>query len=99
MSRFTEAPAATRRRRMAMRQVIAALVILIGVCAPAHAQRTTGSIVGTVADESGAVLPGVTVTLTGAGVAGTPTTVTGETGTYRFPSLPPGSYSVSFALP
>jgi hypothetical protein len=81
-----------------MRRVITALVVLIGLCAPAYAQRTTGSIVGTVTDESGAVLPGVTVTLTGAGVAGTPTTVTGETGTYRFPSLPPGTYRVSFAI-
>jgi len=82
-----------------MRRVIAGLcVVLLGLCAPAYAQRTTGSIVGTVTDESGAVLPGVTVTLTGAGVAGTPTTVTGETGTYRFPSLPPGTYRVSFTL-
>jgi hypothetical protein len=32
-------------------------------------------------------------------VAGAPTTVTGETGTYRFPSLPPGRYRVSFTLP
>ena len=83
-----------------MRRVIAGLcVVLLGLCAPAYAQRTTGSIVGTVTDESGAVLPGVTVTLSGAGVAGTPTTVTGETGTYRFPSLPPGAYRVSFTLP
>ena len=81
-----------------MRRVIAAMVVLIGLCSPAFAQRTTGSIVGTVTDESGAVLPGVTVTLSGAGVAGTPTTVTGETGTYRFPSLPPGTYRVSFAI-
>src|SRR5918999_1968919 len=83
---------------MGMRRVIAALVVLIGLCSPAYAQRTTGSIVGTVADESGAVLPGVTVTLSGAGVAGTPTTVTGETGTYRFPALPPGTYRVSFSI-
>jgi hypothetical protein len=81
-----------------MRRVIVTLGVLIGLCSPAYAQRTTGSIVGTVADESGAVLPGVTVTLSGAGVAGTPTTVTGETGTYRFPSLPPGTYRVSFTL-
>ncbi len=81
-----------------MRRFIAALAVLIGLCAPAYAQRTTGSIVGTVVDESGAVLPGVTVTLSGEGVAGTPTTVTGETGAYRFPSLPPGTYNLSFAL-
>ena len=81
-----------------MRRVIAALVVLFGLYGPAYAQVTTGSIVGTVTDESGGVLPGVTVTLSGAGVAGTPTTVTGDTGTYRFPSLPPGTYRVSFAI-
>jgi hypothetical protein len=82
-----------------MRRLIAGLcVVLVALCAPAYAQRTTGAIVGTVTDESGAVLPGVTVTLSGAGVAGTPTTVTGETGTYRFPQLPPGEYNLSIAL-
>jgi hypothetical protein len=65
-----------------MRRLIAGLcIVLVGVCAPAYAQRTTGAIVGTVTDESGAVLPGVTVTLTGAGVAGSPTSITSETGT------------------
>src|SRR6185436_13685632 len=49
-------------------------------------------------DESGAVLPGVTVTLSGAGVAGNPSTVTGENGTFRFPSLPPGEYNLSIQL-
>ncbi len=82
-----------------MRRVIAGVcLVLIGTCAPAYAQRTTGTIIGTVTDESGAVLPGVTVTLSGAGVPGTPTTVTGESGTYRFPQLPPGEYNLSFAL-
>ena len=43
------------------------------VCAgTAAAQRTTGEIIGTVVDGSGSVLPGVTVTLRGAGVAGAP---------------------------
>ena len=46
----------------------------------------------------GAVLPGVTVTLSGAGVAGTPTVVTPETGTYRFPLLPPGHMIVEYTL-
>src|SRR6185295_7809239 len=82
-----------------MRRLIAGLcVVLVGLCAPAYAQRTTGTIIGAVTDESGGVLPGVTVTLTGAGVAGNHTAVTSETGAYRFPSLPPGEYNVSFAL-
>ncbi len=74
------------------------VVALLGATSSALAQRTTGTIIGTVTDESGAVLPGVTVTISGEGVAGTPSTVTGETGTYRFPQLPPGDYKLSFTL-
>ena len=82
-----------------MRRLIAGLcVVLVGLSAPAYAQRTTGTIIGAVTDESGAVLPGVTVTLTGAGVAGSPTSITSETGNYRFVSLPPGEYNLSFVL-
>ena len=64
----------------------------------AWAQRTTGEIIGKVTDGSGAVLPGVTVTLRGAGVAGAPSAVTSETGVYRFPVLPPGTYDLEFTL-
>ena len=74
---------------------LAALTLL---AVPVLAQRTTGEIIGRVTDASGAVLPGVTVTLRGAGVAGAPTAVTSENGLYRFPVLPPGLYDLDFAL-
>ena len=74
------------------------VLILMAIAVPARAQRTTGEIIGTVTDESNSVLPGVTVTLRGPGVAGAPTVVTSETGTYRFPALPPGDYSLEYAL-
>ena len=64
----------------------------------ASAQQTTGSIRGVITDESGAVLPGVTVTLKGPAVPGAPTTVSNETGVYRFPNLPPGTYEISAEL-
>ena len=51
-----------------------------------------------VTDESGGVLPGVTVTLNGANVAGAPTNVTGSDGAHRFPTVPPGEYTVTFTL-
>src|SRR5262245_13724793 len=84
-------------RRM-LHAVGLALVLLVAVTAPAWAQRTTGEIIGKVTDESGAVLPGVTVTLRGAGVAGAPTTITNENGVYRFPVLPPGTYDLEYVL-
>jgi hypothetical protein len=64
----------------------------------ASAQRTTGDIRGVITDESGAVLPGVTVTLRGPAVQGTPTTVSNEQGVYRFPNLAPGIYEIEVEL-
>jgi carboxypeptidase family protein/TonB-dependent receptor-like protein len=84
------------RRRVAVSGVL--LLALIVFAVPARAQRTTGEIVGAVTDESGAVLPGVTVTIRGSGVPGAPTVVTSETGTYRFPALPPGEYNLEYTL-
>src|SRR5437870_12442441 len=60
---------------------------------------TTGSINGKVADSSGAVLPGVTVTASSPSLMGVQTTVSDTGGNYRFPALPPGTYTVTFELP
>src|SRR5438093_4856559 len=81
-----------------MRRACAVLLLGLGLATPVAAQRTTGEIIGKIVDESGSVLPGVTVTLRGAGVAGAPTVVTSETGTYRFPVLPPGTYDLEYTL-
>ena len=58
----------------------------------------TGVIAGTVSDNTGAVLPGVTVTVSGPSVMGTPSATTSESGAYRIVSLPPGEYTVRFEL-
>jgi hypothetical protein len=63
-----------------------------------HAQRTTGDMIGVVKDSSGAVLPGVTVSVTGPNIPRAQTAVTSETGSYRIANLPPGIYTVSFEL-
>jgi hypothetical protein len=60
---------------------------------------TTGALVGTLTDSSGAVLPGVTVTLSGPNLQGNRTDVTDENGTYRIRNVPPGSsYRLSAQL-
>src|SRR5437867_8881579 len=84
-------------RRRVLRNAIW-LLVLATIAAPARAQRTTGEIIGKVTDESSAVLPGVTITIRGPGIAGSPSVVTSETGTYRFPALPPGDYSIEYTL-
>jgi hypothetical protein len=54
---------------------------------------------GRVLDESGAALPGVTVTATSPAQIGALTAVTNEDGAYRFPAVPPGDYRLEFGLP
>ena len=74
------------------------LAVLVGV-PEARGQVNTGSITGTVSDPSGAVLPGVTVTVTGDRlIGGAQVVVTDATGTYRFDRLPPGAYQMTFEL-
>jgi len=66
---------------------------------PAAAQSTNAAIEGTVTDSGGAVLPGVTITVTNEATGLTRTTVTGERGAYRVSELPPGRYQLRAELP
>src|SRR5271157_951795 len=60
-----------------------------------RAQVDTGSILGTVKDQSGAVMPGAKVTLTNEGTSLAFSTTTGPDGTYVFNPIRIGTYSVS----
>jgi len=73
--------------------VITACVISSGL--PAFGQSTFGSIVGTVKDQSGSVVPGATVTLVNAGSAASKTATTSGSGNYEFLNLDAGNYQVS----
>jgi hypothetical protein len=74
-----------------------ALVAALALAAlPAAAQQLTGNIYGSVTDEQGGRLPGVTVTLTGIGAPRTQTT--DARGEYRFVNLDPGSYTLNYDL-
>src|SRR6266446_9899539 len=74
------------------------LLALPAVPLPARAQATTGTISGTVTDESKAVLPGVTVLVTNTETGATRTLVTDERGGFRALNLTPGLYSVTADL-
>ncbi len=77
--------------------VLVCMAVLLG--APIANAQITGSIAGTVTDASGAVLPGVTVTLSGDRLIGGPQTQVSDTnGTYRFDRLVPGTYGVKMEL-
>jgi hypothetical protein len=64
----------------------------------AFAQGTNGILTGTVVDDSGAAVPGATVTATETGTATSRTTVSGESGLFRMAALNPGRYTVTVEL-
>ncbi|UCF37363.1 MAG: TonB-dependent receptor [Acidobacteriota bacterium] len=64
----------------------------------AFGQGERGAITGVVSDESGAVIPGVEVTILNQATGVARTVVTSETGVYRAPYLPPATYGVTAAL-
>ena len=76
-----------------------ALTILAIVIASASAwAQATATVSGTVRDQSGAVLPGVTITVTQQETGATRTTVSNETGSYVLPNLPLGPYRLEAVL-
>ncbi len=79
---------------------VRALIVLLAMllaAAPARAQQTS-NLTGVATDAQGAVLPGVTVTASSPALIGTQTVVTEPNGTYRFSTVPPGVYTLTFEL-
>lgn len=84
---------------MKVKSIISLLALLLILTPLVYSQsKETGAIVGTVFDEEGTPLPGVTVTLLSPNIMGERTRVTDEKGQYRFPALPPGMYSIKAQL-
>jgi hypothetical protein len=85
-----------------MKRLLLTLLTAAAVLAPTHAAAQIGqtaSLTGTATDTTGAVLPGVTVTVTSESlIGGSRSTVTDANGAYRFPALAPGTYTVKFEL-
>ena len=73
--------------------VVAMVLLLLLVPKPSSAQ-STGTILGTVKDSSGGVVPQAKVTLVNTDTNDTRTATTGDDGSFRFPALVTGHYSV-----
>ena len=73
------------------------LALLAGSRSPAAAQSFRGGINGSVADESGAVVAGASVTVVNDGTTATRTAVTSSAGEFAFQDLPVGSYTVTIS--
>ena len=79
------------------RNVTTALLFAMafGVCTTMEAQVTSGTLVGTVTDPSGAAVASCKISATNAGTGAVRDTQTDAAGLYSLPSLPPGSYHIS----
>ena len=77
-------------------RVVSRVVLLLvwHAAATAVLAQETGRVSGSIVDETGGVLPGVTVQLDPAGL----TTVTGADGTYAFEAVPAGAATLTFRL-
>src|SRR5919198_608405 len=79
--------------------VLTGFLVLTLAAATAWAQATTAQISGSVKDQSGAVLPGVDITVTQTATGAKRSAVTNETGNYVLASLPLGPYMLEASLP
>src|ERR1051326_1611650 len=80
------------------RRTIVCAILCVGVVlslTPAFAQSGTGSVAGQITDQTGAVVPGATVTLTDQSTHSSRTTTSNEAGRYIFVSVDPGVYDLT----
>ena len=75
--------------------VLTVLLLILVLSVQAFSQSSNASLSGTVADASGAVIPGVKITATNTGTGVINTAVSNNSGIYSFPSLLPGNYKVA----
>ena len=82
-----------------MNRLLIRLLVLMALLGAAPGLATAQSLAGTVRDTSGGVLPGVTVEASSpALITKVRSGVTDDSGQYRIPDLPPGTYKVTFSL-
>jgi len=81
-----------------MRTLVLLMLLVAASHVPVSAQETTGTITGSATDQTGAALPGVTVTVKNDNAGVTRTSVTNEAGLYTVTLLPVGNYQVVFEL-
>ena len=76
----------------------ALMAVLVSVAANAGAQALYGSLVGNITDETGAALPGATVSITQRETNLVREVISNETGGYNVPNLLPGTYQIDVKL-
>src|SRR5438105_15664121 len=84
--------------RLAMSLVFTAICFTLFFTSPGYSQLSSGAVLGTVTDATGAVIPGVSIKVTNTATGLTRDAVTNESGNYRLDLLPLGDYQVEADL-
>ena len=99
----SEAPISVMNRHINAGRFFWLLGLLIAIVAfsqlPAYAQFASGSIGATVTDSTGAVIPAAKVVLKNEATGAVRDSVTNSSGYFDFPSVLPGSYTVTVSAP
>jgi hypothetical protein len=74
-------------------------VVFLFAAGSVHAQFDTAQVSGVIRDTTGAILPGVDVTLVNVGTSNERRTVSNDTGLYTFTNVPVGEYRITAMLP
>src|SRR5262249_53414011 len=82
-----------------VRTLLLSSIIILLVCSVSFAQSDRGTITGTVADQTSAVIPGASVVAVNGETGTKYETISTETGNYTLTQVPPGVYSLSVELP
>ncbi len=87
------------RKKMREKIFFLCTILIAALCLSniVSAQETTGEIQGTLKDANGAVVPNVSLTVTGVNVGFNRTVVSDEEGGFRVRQIPPGTYTVEAA--
>src|SRR5262249_26452233 len=90
------------RSSFAVRPLVVGVVLctMAAGATSASAQETAqnASVFGTINDETGAALPGVTIAVSSPALQGTQTATTDGQGAYRIANLPPGIYRIEYSI-
>src|ERR1700704_4707697 len=79
--------------------LVAGVVLCLFLCAAAFGQSSFATLSGTIADGTGALIPGVSITATNNATGVVSTVISNDTGSYSVASLLPGTYKVTAELP
>lgn len=98
-SRWRQRPSIPRAFAQSLLLMTAAVFVLaLGGPSPVGAQVLYGSLVGNVTDETGAAIPGATVTIANKENAASRDTTTDSSGSFRFANVQPGTYTMTVQL-